>query len=239
MPKLYDLAHCRAGDKGNTSILSLIAYRADDYPLLAERVTVDAVAQHLRGIVQGDDPPLRAAAARRAAIRLRALAERRRHDVAGARRARQVAVVRAARDGDLSHRCTEQRSSLTAFCHDGILCPTGMKRPRSGDSTRSITTTSKGDDAMRNPCLAVSRVTHNVGRPVRAMRMLIALALLTLGAVPWAVKPSAATTLTFNPTGAAQTFTVPAGVTTLHASRWGAPGATGPPRALLAVSAPS
>ena len=35
MPKLYDLAHCRAGDKGNTSILSLIAYRAADYPLLA------------------------------------------------------------------------------------------------------------------------------------------------------------------------------------------------------------
>ena len=54
MPKLYDLAHCRAGDKGNTSILSLIAYRADDYPLLAQRVTVDAVAKHLRGIVQGD-----------------------------------------------------------------------------------------------------------------------------------------------------------------------------------------
>ena len=25
--KLYDFAHCRAGDKGNTSILSLIAYR--------------------------------------------------------------------------------------------------------------------------------------------------------------------------------------------------------------------
>jgi len=54
MPKLYDLAHCRAGDKGNTSILSLIAYRPDDYPLLAQRVTVGAVAHHLRGIVQGD-----------------------------------------------------------------------------------------------------------------------------------------------------------------------------------------
>ena len=54
MPKLYDLAHCRAGDKGNTSILSLIAYRAEDYPLLARRVTVDAVAHHLRGIVQGE-----------------------------------------------------------------------------------------------------------------------------------------------------------------------------------------
>jgi hypothetical protein len=54
MRKLYDLAHCRAGDKGNTSILSLIAYRADDYPALAEQVTVDAVARHLQGIVQGE-----------------------------------------------------------------------------------------------------------------------------------------------------------------------------------------
>jgi hypothetical protein len=54
MPKLYDLAHCRAGDKGNTSTLSLIAYRADDYPLLAERVTATAVAMHLSGIVRGE-----------------------------------------------------------------------------------------------------------------------------------------------------------------------------------------
>ncbi len=52
--RLYDVAHCRAGDKGNTSILSLIAYHADDYPLLVERVTVDAVASHLRGIVLGE-----------------------------------------------------------------------------------------------------------------------------------------------------------------------------------------
>ena len=54
MPKLYELAHCRAGDKGNTSTLSLIAYRADDYPLLARRVTPAAVATHLRGIVRGE-----------------------------------------------------------------------------------------------------------------------------------------------------------------------------------------
>ncbi len=51
--KLYDIAHCRAGDKGNTSILSLIAYRADDYPLLVEKVTVAAVQRHLTGIVAG------------------------------------------------------------------------------------------------------------------------------------------------------------------------------------------
>ena len=54
MRPLYDLAHCRAGDKGNTSILSLIAYRADDYPTLVEQVTADAVARHLQGIVQGE-----------------------------------------------------------------------------------------------------------------------------------------------------------------------------------------
>ena len=51
--KLYDIAHCRAGDKGNTSILSLIAYRAEDYPLLVEKVTTAAVQRHLNGIVAG------------------------------------------------------------------------------------------------------------------------------------------------------------------------------------------
>ena len=32
----------------------MIAYRAEDYPLLAERVTVDAVRKHLQGIVLGE-----------------------------------------------------------------------------------------------------------------------------------------------------------------------------------------
>ena len=54
MPKLHDIAHCRAGDKGDTSILSLIAFRAEDYPLLAERVTAEAVRAHLEGIVHGE-----------------------------------------------------------------------------------------------------------------------------------------------------------------------------------------
>jgi hypothetical protein len=54
MTKLYELAHCRAGDKGNTTILSLIAYRQEDFSLLAARVTVAAVKRHLAGIVQGE-----------------------------------------------------------------------------------------------------------------------------------------------------------------------------------------
>ena len=52
--KLYEIAHCRAGDKGNTSILSLFAYRAEDYPLLVEKVTTAAVKRHLHGIVAGN-----------------------------------------------------------------------------------------------------------------------------------------------------------------------------------------
>ena len=51
--KLYDLAHCRAGDKGNTSILSLIAYREEDYALLCAKVTGQAVKRHLAHIIKG------------------------------------------------------------------------------------------------------------------------------------------------------------------------------------------
>ena len=51
--KLYDLAHCRAGDKGNTSILSLIAYRDEDYASLSTHVTASAVKHHLGHIVKG------------------------------------------------------------------------------------------------------------------------------------------------------------------------------------------
>ncbi len=36
---LYDLAHSRAGDKGNRANLSLIPYKPELYPILAEQVT--------------------------------------------------------------------------------------------------------------------------------------------------------------------------------------------------------
>ena len=51
--KLYDIAHCRAGDKGNTSILSLFAYRDEDYAVLCSKVTADAVKRHLAHIIDG------------------------------------------------------------------------------------------------------------------------------------------------------------------------------------------
>ena len=52
--KLAELAHCRAGDKGDTAILSLFAYRPEDYPLLVAQVTEARVRDHLAGIVKGE-----------------------------------------------------------------------------------------------------------------------------------------------------------------------------------------
>ena len=52
--KLHALAHSRTGDKGNTSNISLIAYRAEDYPRLAEYVTAERVREHFAGIAQGE-----------------------------------------------------------------------------------------------------------------------------------------------------------------------------------------
>lgn len=52
--KLYDIAHSRAGDKGNTLTLSLIPYKEEDYQLLCDQATAEAVKHHLRNIVAGD-----------------------------------------------------------------------------------------------------------------------------------------------------------------------------------------
>ena len=52
--KLHELAHARAGDKGDTLTLSLFALREADYPLLAAQVTADAVRRHLAHIVRGE-----------------------------------------------------------------------------------------------------------------------------------------------------------------------------------------
>ena len=43
---LHELAHARTGDKGNRINISLIAYRAEDFGLLVEQVTPDAVKRH-------------------------------------------------------------------------------------------------------------------------------------------------------------------------------------------------
>lgn len=52
--KLYEIAHSRAGDKGNTLTLSLIPYQPGDYPSLCEKVTAEKVKAHLSAIVKGE-----------------------------------------------------------------------------------------------------------------------------------------------------------------------------------------
>src|SRR5690606_8095456 len=51
--KLCDLAHARAGDKGDISDISLFALDPRDYPLLVDQVTVDRVRAHFGDLVRG------------------------------------------------------------------------------------------------------------------------------------------------------------------------------------------
>ncbi len=52
--KLFEIAHSRAGDKGNISTLSLIPFDEVHYNLLKEEVTIEKVKQHLQHIVKGE-----------------------------------------------------------------------------------------------------------------------------------------------------------------------------------------
>jgi hypothetical protein len=51
---LRAIAHARAGDKGDISSISVIAYEADDYQFLREYVTSERVRAHFADIVKGD-----------------------------------------------------------------------------------------------------------------------------------------------------------------------------------------
>ena len=51
---LREIAHARAGDKGNISNIALIAYDAKNYALLEKHVTAERVARHFAGLVHGD-----------------------------------------------------------------------------------------------------------------------------------------------------------------------------------------
>lgn len=50
---LREIAHARAGDKGDTSNIGVIAYQPGYYSVILEQVTVDRVGAHFRGLVHG------------------------------------------------------------------------------------------------------------------------------------------------------------------------------------------
>lgn len=52
--KLKSLAHSRTGDKGNISVISVIAYDKKDFPLLKECVTAERVASYFSEVAHGE-----------------------------------------------------------------------------------------------------------------------------------------------------------------------------------------
>lgn len=52
--KLAEIAHSRAGDKGNTLILSLIPFQEEDFDFLVKEVTAAKVKVHLGHQVKGE-----------------------------------------------------------------------------------------------------------------------------------------------------------------------------------------
>lgn len=65
MVRVYDLAHCRAGDKGNTSNISVIAYNEAAWRVLNEQLTPERVLAAYGHLAKGpvrryDLPNLRA-----------------------------------------------------------------------------------------------------------------------------------------------------------------------------------
>ena len=52
--KLHELAHSRTGDKGQTSNVSVIAFRLDDYAFLEQHVTAERVKVYFAGLVEGE-----------------------------------------------------------------------------------------------------------------------------------------------------------------------------------------
>jgi hypothetical protein len=50
---LHRVAHARAGDKGNTSNVAVIAYDQAFFPHLVEQLTPEAVLRHYGGAVEG------------------------------------------------------------------------------------------------------------------------------------------------------------------------------------------
>ncbi|UZE09475.1 hypothetical protein [Pseudomonas sp. B21-053] len=57
--KLRELAHSRTGDKGDTSNISVIAFRAEDFPRLCAWLTVERVSAHFAELLDPQGPPVR------------------------------------------------------------------------------------------------------------------------------------------------------------------------------------
>jgi hypothetical protein len=51
--KLYEICHGRSGDKGDAANAGIIAFKKEDYELIKEKVTAEAVKKYFEGICFG------------------------------------------------------------------------------------------------------------------------------------------------------------------------------------------
>ena len=86
--RVYDLAHARAGDKGNTSNISVICYDAKHWDFLARELTPERVTEAFKHIAKGPVKRHPVAQSQGVQFRHRECARRRRHGLAGARHPR-------------------------------------------------------------------------------------------------------------------------------------------------------
>jgi hypothetical protein len=54
MPRLYDIAHARAGDKGDTSSVAVFAYDPKDYPAIKAGLTPERVKAAFPNLIRGE-----------------------------------------------------------------------------------------------------------------------------------------------------------------------------------------
>ncbi len=52
--QLKEICHGRSGDKGDAANVGLIAYKKEDYEVIKQKVTAEAVKKHFEGICLGD-----------------------------------------------------------------------------------------------------------------------------------------------------------------------------------------
>ncbi len=52
--KLHEIAHARAGDKGDTSDLSVFAFDHRDFPRLVDQLTIERVRNHFANVARGE-----------------------------------------------------------------------------------------------------------------------------------------------------------------------------------------
>ena len=51
--KVYELAYCRSGDKGDISNVGVLAHNKKNYEILLKQITPEKVIKHFKGMVKG------------------------------------------------------------------------------------------------------------------------------------------------------------------------------------------